>query len=146
MGRFIFVAVMEKNGRVDLGYSGMISRKEVGEWGEMHACDWLRRQGVEILHRNWRSGHKEIDVIGRFGDVLIFVEVKCRSTSLFAPPESAVNGKKWKNLGAAATDFMRKNKYFGKFRFDVLAVTITPYCKQIMHFKDAFCHSKATVF
>ena len=85
MGRFIFVAVMEKNGRVGAGYLGMKSRKEVGEWGEMHACNWLRRQGVEILHRNWRSGHKEIDFIGRSGDELIFVEVKCRSTSMFAP-------------------------------------------------------------
>jgi hypothetical protein len=39
---------------------------------------------------------------------------------------------------------MIKNKYFGKFRFDILAVTITPYCKQIMHFKDAFDRSKTT--
>ena len=47
---------------------------------------------------------------------------------------------------SAATDYMIKNKYFGKFRFDILAVTITPYCKQIMHFKDAFDRSKTTLY
>ncbi|MEK0440667.1 MAG: hypothetical protein RL062_311 [Bacteroidota bacterium] len=136
---------MERNG---IGMSRLVSEsttKQLGDWGEIQACDWLLKQGIEILHRNWRSGHKEIDIIGKDGNLLIFVEVKCRSTSNFSPPESAVNSKKWKNLGIAATDFMIKNKYFGKFRFDVLAVTKTPYCKQIMHFKDAFYHSKATV-
>jgi len=122
-----------------------ITKRQVGEWGEIQARNWLVRHGVEILHCNWRSGHKEIDIIGKQHDVLIFIEVKCRSTSTFAPPETAVNGKKWKNIGAAATDFMIKNKYFGKFRFDILAVTITPYCKQIMHFKDAFGRSKTTL-
>ncbi len=120
------------------------TKKQVGEWGEMQARNWLQWHGVDILHCNWRSGHKEIDIIGKQLDELIFIEVKCRSTSTFAPPESAVNGKKWKNIGIAATDFMIKNKYFGKFRFDILAVTITPYCKQIMHFKDAFDRSKTT--
>lgn len=122
------------------------SKKRVGDWGEKQARDWLVRQGVEVLHNNWRSGHKEIDIIGRQRDVLIFIEVKCRSTSIFAPPETAVNSKKWKNIGIAATDYMIKNKYFGKFRFDILAVTITPYCKQIMHFKDAFDRSKTTLY
>ena len=121
------------------------SKKRVGDWGEKQARDWLVRQGVEVLHQNWRSGHKEIDIIGRQTDVLIFIEVKCRSTSIFAPPETAVNSKKWKNIGIAATDYMIKNKYFGKFRFDILAVTITPYFKQIMHFKDAFDRSKTTL-
>jgi len=122
------------------------SKKRVGGWGEKQARDWLVRQGVEVLHNNWSSGHKEIDIIGRQRDVLIFIEVKCRSTSIFAPPETAVNAKKWKNIGIAATDYMIKNKYFGKFRFDILAVTITPYCKQIMHFKDAFDRSKTTLY
>ncbi len=122
------------------------SKKRVGDWGEKQARDWLIRQGVEVLHNNWRSGHKEIDIIARQSDVLIFIEVKCRSTSIFAPPETAVNAKKWKNIGIAATDYMIKNKYFGKFRFDILAVTITPYCKQIMHFKDAFDRSKTTLY
>lgn len=122
------------------------SKKRVGDWGEKQAREWLVSQGVEVLHHNWRSGHKEIDIIARQRDVLIFIEVKCRSTSIFAPPETAVNAKKWKNIGIAATDYMIKNKYFGKFRFDILAVTITPYCKQIMHFKDAFDRSKTTLY
>ena len=122
------------------------TKKQVGEWGEMQARNWLQWHGVDILHCNWRSGHKEIDIIARQSDVLIFIEVKCRSTSIFAPPETAVNAKKWKNIGIAATDYMIKKKYFGKFRFDILAVTITPYCKQIMHFKDAFDRSKTTLY
>ena len=127
----IFEIVNEGKERVELFWDKKASKKQLGDWGEIQAGDWLIRQGVDILHRNWRSGHKEIDIIGRQSDVLIFIEVKCRSTSIFAPPETAVNAKKWKNIGIAATDYIIKNKYFGKFRFDILAVTITPYCKQI---------------
>ena len=140
----IFEIVMDGIVKTEAFIALNVTKKQVGEWGEIQARNWLVSHGVEILHRNWRSGHKEIDIIAKQHDVLIFIEVKCRSTSIFAPPETAVNGKKWKNIGAAATDYMIKNKYFGKFRFDILAVTITPYCKQIMHFKDAFGRSKTT--
>lgn len=131
------------NKESDWVYGG--SKRQVGEWGEMQAQNWLLMHGIDILHCNWRSGHKEIDIIAKHRDELVFIEVKCRSTSIFAPPESAVNGKKWKNIGSAATDYMIKNKYFGKFRFDVLAVTNTPHGKQIMHFMDAFHRSKTTL-
>jgi len=142
----IFEIVNMEIERMEHFWAMNVSKKQVGDWGEKQARDWLVRQGFEVLHHNWRSGHKEIDIIGRQRDVLIFIEVKCRSTSIFAPPETAVNSKKWKNIGIAATDYMIKNKYFGKFRFDILAVTITPYCKQIMHFKDAFDRSKTTLY
>ena len=142
----IFEIVNMEIERMEHFWAMNVSKKQVGDWGEKQARDWLVRQGFEVLHHNWRSGHKEIDIIGRQRDVLIFFEVKCRSTSIFAPPETAVNSKKWKNIGIAATDYMIKNKYFGKFRFDILAVTITPYCKQIMHFKDAFDRSKTTLY
>ncbi|NBO50805.1 MAG: hypothetical protein EBU80_14035, partial [Chitinophagia bacterium] len=70
--RFIFVIVMERNG---IGMSRLVSEsttKQLGDWGEIQACDWLLKQGIEILHRNWRSGHKEIDIIGKDGNLLIF--------------------------------------------------------------------------
>ena len=53
-----------------------MNRREKGLWGEQFAADWLQNHGYEILARNWRKGHGEIDIIARKEDIIAFVEVK----------------------------------------------------------------------
>ena len=58
----------------------MLSTVEIGKNGEDLAVEYLVNKGYKILERNWRSGHKEIDIIAMDGDTLVVVEVKCRSS------------------------------------------------------------------
>ena len=55
----------------------------LGESGEEQACRELRRRGYAILARRYRTRHGEIDIVARDGEVLVFVEVKTRSTEAF---------------------------------------------------------------
>ena len=62
-----------------------------GRLGEDQACRFLRKNGYKILYRNFegRTGG-EIDIICRDQEVLVFVEVKTRSTDYFGRPFDAV--------------------------------------------------------
>ncbi len=112
--------------------------KDRGDIGEKIAEQWLIRSGFEIVYRNWRSGHKEIDLVCREKKDWVFVEVKCRFGKGFFMPERSVNKQKQKNLRMAGNDFKRYYKIFGNIRNDIVAVVFHSAGKQIMHFRDAF--------
>lgn len=61
----------------------MASHNELGKWGEDVAADYLLRQGYTILERDWKSGHRDLDIIALDGDTVVFVEVKTRRNRLF---------------------------------------------------------------
>ena len=54
----------------------MAYHNDFGAQGEDIAIDYLRSKGYVILDRNWRSGHKEIDIVARKDDIVVFVEVR----------------------------------------------------------------------
>ena len=56
----------------------MARHNDFGKWGEEIAADYLLQHGFEILARNWRHEHKEIDIIAQHDAQLYFVEVKTR--------------------------------------------------------------------
>ena len=56
----------------------MHTNRKIGEKGESIAAQFLLDKGFVIVERNWRTGHKEIDLICKQADIYIFVEVKTR--------------------------------------------------------------------
>ena len=56
----------------------MAKHNEFGKWGEDMAVKYLLEHGFEVLARNWRHEHKEIDIIAQKDEQLYFVEVKTR--------------------------------------------------------------------
>ena len=54
----------------------MNNNQDFGKLGEDLAVNYLINKGYQILERNWRSGHKEIDIIALDGDTLVAVEVR----------------------------------------------------------------------
>lgn len=104
----------------------------------MLAGRYLLGKGYAVLHYNWRSGHKEIDIIARQRDVLVFVEVKSRSSEEFGSAADAVDYKKIKRLISAAESYILRNRVDLKFRFDI--VTVVGNCEpyRIEHIEDAF--------
>ena len=54
-----------------------MNTRQTGNVYEQMAADYLEKQGMRILERNFRRGRNgEIDIIGRDGKYLVFVEVK----------------------------------------------------------------------
>ena len=69
----------------------MAAHNELGTWGEQCAVEYLRRKGYVILERDWKSGHRDLDIIAFDGVTMVFVEVKTRRNRMFADPEMAVD-------------------------------------------------------
>jgi putative endonuclease len=95
---------------------------ERGKTGEELACSELRRRGFEIIYRNWRNGHHEIDIIAIKEKAIHFVEVKTRHSLKFGYPEEAVTKKKFDNLKRAAVAFLTSHPNKNRIQFDVLSV------------------------
>src|SRR3954471_21723389 len=76
----------------------MSKHSEIGVKGEQIAADYLLNKGYTVLHRNWRSKRKEIDIIAVKDDILAIVEIKTRSRSDLSFPEETVTHKKQQYL------------------------------------------------
>ncbi len=114
-------------------------KQRLGNRGEALAEEYLRRKGFQILKRNYRYGHKEIDLIAKEGNTIVFVEVKAGRSKEFGEPHQRVNLRKQKNLIEAAYDFIQKENVTGcDFRFDVLSISFEREREIIDHITNAF--------
>lgn len=116
----------------------MARHNDFGTLGEDIAADYLRRKGYVLLDRNWRSGHKEIDIVARQDDTLVFVEVKARTNVMYGNPEDAVTKRKMHLLVLAADAYLRCNALDCEVRFDVITITGTTKKPYIRHYEHAF--------
>lgn len=66
----------------------------LGSIGEDIASYYLQKKGFHIVDKNFRTGGGEIDLIGTFRGVLVFVEVKTRVGDTFGKPEEAIDKRK----------------------------------------------------
>ncbi|MEJ8758431.1 YraN family protein [Pontibacter sp. H259] len=108
-----------------------------GQLGENMAQLYLQERGYSILERNYRYKRAEIDIIAQKEKLLIFVEVKTRTSDTFGFPEAAVDTRKEKLLLDAAEEFILAANWQHDIRFDIISVTLsTP--PAILHFEDAF--------
>ena len=114
------------------------THNEVGVWGEDEAVRFLQNKGYTIVERDWKSGHRDIDIIATDGETMVFVEVKTRRNRVFGEPENAVNYEKMQNLRAALNHYIKYHHYNGKVRFDIISVIGTPDggLTEINHFAD----------
>ena len=114
-------------------------KQKFGKKAEALAEEYLKRKGFQILKRNYRYGHKEIDLIGKDGNTIVFIEVKAARSKSFGAPQQWVNLKKQKNLIEVANDFIQKENVTDcDFRFDVLAISYQKGEEVIDHIKNAF--------
>ncbi|MDP9485252.1 MAG: YraN family protein, partial [Actinomycetota bacterium] len=79
-----------------------MSRRSSGEWGERLALRYLVERGYELIERNYRTRHGEIDLVMRQGTTLVFVEVKLRRGTGFGGPLEAVTTRKQDTLRSLA--------------------------------------------
>jgi putative endonuclease len=78
----------------------------VGARGEAAACERLEAAGYQILARNYRCPYGEIDIVAADGAMLVFVEVKTRSSAAYGSPRDAVTAAKRRKLARSASHYM----------------------------------------
>jgi putative endonuclease len=106
-----------------LGPAVMDSRQALGKRGEDLACEELQKRGYTIVDRRFRTRCGELDIVAREGAVLVFVEVKARSSSSFGTPYESVTWKKQQRLSQMAAAYLCFKRLDGiACRFDVVAV------------------------
>ncbi|MFY7792508.1 MAG: YraN family protein [Chitinophagaceae bacterium] len=115
------------------------SRKIIGAKGEELAADWLKMQGFDILHRNWRTGHFETDIIATREGRLHFIEVKTRRSDRYGLPERQVDRKKLDRMIDAGSEYIRRHPQWRWIRFDIIAVRLYENAPaQIDHIEDLY--------
>lgn len=102
-------------------------RQRLGAWGEAAAVTFLQERGYVVLARNFRTPHGELDIIASRDSVLVFVEVKARSSNRHGFPEQAVSHRKQAHMLAAAESYFSvTNVDFFAWQFDIIAITLQP--------------------
>lgn len=103
----------------------MASHNELGKEGEEMAARWLKENGFELLHRNWRHSYFELDIVAMKGKFLHFIEVKARKASLYGGhPEDSVTKKKFKNLQRAADEYLFLHPGHQWISYDIISITM----------------------
>ena len=111
-----------------------MNARAVGARAEDAACAFLRDRGYEILARNLRLGHGELDIVARRDGVTAFVEVKYRRDGRFGTPAEAVTPQKRERYRMIAKSFCAKMRREVPVRFDVASVLNG----KLEYFEDAF--------
>ena len=126
-----------------------------GRWGEELAASFLQERGYTILGRNVRSSYGEIDLIASLADpsadplqpeshspVIVFVEVKTRTSLAYGQPEESITPRKKAHLLAAIQAYMQSlTDPPQAWRVDVIAIrrANNGEAPEITHFENAFC-------
>lgn len=101
----------------------MAQHNEFGKWGEDVAVDYILERGFEILSRNWRHGHKEIDIIAQKEGELYFIEVKTRHGEEWCA-EDAITPKKRALMWQAMMAWKQQHPSPMPVRYSAVAVVI----------------------
>lgn len=100
-----------------------LTSHEFGQWGESVTADHYEAAGFEIVERNWRCKDGEIDLIARRDSIVVFIEVKARTSDRFGTAADAVGWKKQQKVRSVARQWLaRSSCSYQELRFDVAAV------------------------
>jgi putative endonuclease len=114
----------------------MSRNQSIGRWGEQAAAEYLCEHGYEITGRNIRTPYGEIDLIALQGGIMVFIEVKARTSRAFGPPEVAVTPRKQAHMLACAEYYAQQHE-IDHWQIDVIAVAKCGDAVEIKHFENA---------
>lgn len=125
------------------------NRQDLGKRGEDVALEYLLQRGMVLLARNWRSGHKELDLIMDDGEFIRIVEVRTKNYPITVEPYETVTLPKQRLVMAAARRFLaaaRAGKVKGlaglpegrEVVFDVASIIFNGELFNIKYIREAF--------
>lgn len=119
-----------------------MNKGNIGSWGEEIACNYIIKNGMTVISRNYRSKFGEIDIIARNDNCIVFIEVKTRKNNLYGNASEYVTRKKQEKIILTAQEYIGSD-IDTEMRFDVIEVyyyeyLTKPNVKRINHIKNAF--------
>lgn len=112
-----------------------------GQTSEAFAIEYLIRNKLKFVTKNFHSRQGEIDIVMLDGQTYIFVEVKYRKNNNFGGAISAVSYNKIQKIRKCATFYLHQhdlNEYNTQCRFDIIALEGDINNPQITWLKNAF--------
>ena len=100
----------------------MAAHNDLGKWGEDCAAEYLQRMGYTIVARDWKSGHRDIDIVALDDVRVVFVEVKTRRNRLYGDPEEAVDYHKLQSLRLAINHYIKYRHINSDVRLDIISI------------------------
>lgn len=98
-----------------------LNKRVQGEYFENLALNFLEKEGFSLLEKNFYCKYGEIDIILRKSDLIVFVEVKQRSSKNFGTGFDAISYTKQKKMYLTAQNFLYRNSLENfNFRFDAV--------------------------
>lgn len=120
----------------------MARNNEIGRWGEDCAAKYMEEKGWYVRHRNWQKYHHEIDLvcIDEDSTILLFIEVKTRSSEKWGKPDESIDLEKKSYLIRAARSYIFDfHLQHLEVRYDTISVIGTPETEyKIIHKEGAF--------
>ena len=111
-----------------------------GDRAERRASDYLRKRGLTLLERNYRTPFGEIDLVMQHKETVIFVEVRFRRSEQFGSPAETIDPRKQARLRTSAEYYIQHNLQASNrpCRFDVVAISGEVNDKNLLWLKNAF--------
>lgn len=91
-----------------------------GKLAEDFACQYLKKQGLSLLERNYRCRFGEIDLIMRNGEKLVFVEVRLRNHRHKLTGVQSIDYHKQQKLIKTAEIYLQQHNPYHSCQFDVM--------------------------
>lgn len=112
--------------------------RTLGKLGEDKAAKFLREHGYKILDQNNSTKWGELDLIVTKNNILIFVEVKLKTTEDFGTPEEMIGRNKLAQVKRTAEMYLLNNpdiaEKYNQYQID--AVCIVEETERITHYEN----------
>ena len=106
---------------------------------EETALNYLIKQGLIEVRKNYRTRFGEIDLIMKDGEIIVFIEVRYRSNTKFLDPVESINKTKVKKIIRTSQHYIQKfEDEQNLYRFDIIALTGNLDLPDIDWIKNAF--------
>ncbi len=105
-----------------------------GKDGEEKACNYLKSKKYKILEKNYRCLYGEIDIIAKYNNTLVIIEVKYRKSAKFGKGYEAVNYTKQQKIIKTLQYYINEKNVKMPVRFDVISIDDN----EITHIENAF--------
>ncbi len=116
-------------------------RMDTGKKGEQLAREHIRQQGYTLLEKNFRCKLGEIDLIARDRHMVVFLEVRTKTSAAYGPAYNSVTPHKRRQVKRVALFYIAQHNLVNtQFRFDVIGILLNPQSGDfhLDHIQNAF--------
>lgn len=117
----------------------MFWKKLLGDSGEALAVNYLKKNGYEIIARNFKCRYGEIDIIAKENKIWCFIEVKTIAKAKAESPFDTIGKKKMEHIESSAAHYISVNRLGNeKIRFDAVGIKVNGGNNEIELVKGIF--------